>query len=695
MDGLHKLIQISQRVTAACGSQPEDLAALMQFVVKYMYIRMLAGTVDKNLGVRALRPWLTVPLTVYKLMQHVKVEFKFERPVEKSYLSRFEDPETWYSHSQSSGSQPGEDYMVIGGSCKHIGLFFAGLYEGKYDSVIQEIDGQDMKNMCGKAIFDYPKFGMADVRVVFTRERIQQQNIARGSGSQPEAEEITEQQDLPPQQPPQQQLAPEGGESEEEEKGESDSEKKERVLKEAREKHVKAAMQQQIRLVVRPTTRDDYKTLLQESALVQNRSHLASALSQNQWRHGWLYDAGSDREPQTGGNPKKSVWSWPPQPDVPVMRQFFDAALSQHDEEHDVFIAPTCRSHSAGADFKKIVGRVTLRDDLHINYKECPKRGARNSMENVYAVHSKKFPGQRDGPRKIYTSTTLASNCLVQVEDFSAKFGSQPDPSITVTRQSKENILGRDQLTCREQGLPPTGIVFLHHWEKSVETWIEILHHYGLTSLATCTAGRLPLLIACVVMNVRSLIMCKNEEHKLLLEEDLFQWMLEQSANDEEASFFVSRAQLIEQYGLERDSGGPGGPTPAPSPMPAPSPTKAPGGPGVKKEEEKESDTDGEDMEEEEPEEEEEEEEPEEEEEGELDEEGADMLSDLFAAAGEGESAEGEGNAPQGKKRKGGGSEPKAKAKGKGQAKTKAKAKCKAKTKAKAKSKGKAKEQDE
>ena len=135
----------------------------------------------------------------------------------------------------------------------------------------------------------------------------------------------------------------------------------------------------------------------------------------------------------------------------------------------------------------------------------------------------------------------------MQVEDFPSKVGSvsaehADENEVTVSRECKENILGRDQLTPKELALAPGGKVFLFHWEKSVETWMEIFHHYGLTSMATCSAGRLPCIVAAIVMNVRALVMCRNVSHLRLLEDDLFQWMLAQSATDEEATFFVSRA---------------------------------------------------------------------------------------------------------------------------------------------------------
>jgi len=173
-----------------------------------------------------------------------------------------------------------------------------------------------------------------------------------------------------------------------------------------------------------------------------------------------------------------------------VLKQFMEVAMAEQDEVHDIFIMPSCRSKASKSAFQKILGKLIVQDDLHITYKECSKRGARNSVEIVYAASSKKFPVHREGPRKIFTSTTLASNCLVQVDDFSSVHGSQPAANVTVSRSDKERIIGQDGLTIKEKALAPTGTVFLYHWEKTEATWMEIFHHYGLTSMATVSAGR-------------------------------------------------------------------------------------------------------------------------------------------------------------------------------------------------------------
>jgi len=252
---------------------------------------------------------------------------------------------------------------------------------------------------------------------------------------------------------------------------EDDSTKKEATLVEARKKHVKAAMDDVIRFVIRPSNKTEFKNLFQESGLIQNRHTLRSASSQPEtdapWRHGWIYDAGADVEPSICSSSHRSPFSWPPQVDVAVAKMFFESAVAIHDEKNDLFLMPSSRSKTAAFEFQKAVGPRAFKDDLNIHYRECQKRGARNSHEVVYAAHSKQWPGQgRCGPRKFYTATTLASDCLVQAQDFSS--GSQPE-ELACNRSLKEAILGLEMMTPREQELPPAGSVVLFHWEKDRE----------------------------------------------------------------------------------------------------------------------------------------------------------------------------------------------------------------------------------
>ena len=65
-----------------------------------------------------------------------------------------------------------------------------------------------------------------------------------------------------------------------------------------------AAMQERVRFVVRPITKAGYEDLFNESALIKNRHALSGHSPGDAWRHGWLYDVGSDMEHTTGEKAK-------------------------------------------------------------------------------------------------------------------------------------------------------------------------------------------------------------------------------------------------------------------------------------------------------------------------------------------------------------------------------------------------------
>jgi hypothetical protein len=163
--------------------------------------------------------------------------------------------------------------MILQPSCKMFNHFLRSLYEGKWDAVISEIEAQDMKQISGAAIVDYPKFGMTDVGTMYRKEKIQQDNVSRFAaiaayGSEP-AEHV-EEEDLP------QQAAdiPEGAAGGEVDAEDDDIDEKkqqglkEKTLEQARLKHVMAALQERVRFVLRPMTKAGYEDLFNESALI-------------------------------------------------------------------------------------------------------------------------------------------------------------------------------------------------------------------------------------------------------------------------------------------------------------------------------------------------------------------------------------------------------------------------------------------
>ena len=79
------------------------------------------------------------------------------------------------------------------------------------------------------------------------------------------------------------------------------------------------------------------------------------------------------------------------------------------------------------------------------------------------------------------------------------------------------------------------------------------------------------MLVAAMKMNIKVLAMYKNESHMALVKKDLLDYMLAESQQDQEAEYYVSRAKLIDEYGLQPDEE-----APAPAVEPAPQAVEPP-----------------------------------------------------------------------------------------------------------------------
>jgi len=190
LDGVQKLITISQRVASSCPTNsPSDIAKRLKFVIEYFFVRMSTGSLDSFMGVRVVRSTMALPLLAHQVLEHVKVKYQYPRELERKFLEHFWQPLAWHkAFGSQPGSQPGQsiDTMMLQPSCKLLASFLRGVYDGKYDAVLYEVESQGLKNLTGAAILAYPKFGMTDITAMFNKEKVQAENAARfSSGSQP------------------------------------------------------------------------------------------------------------------------------------------------------------------------------------------------------------------------------------------------------------------------------------------------------------------------------------------------------------------------------------------------------------------------------------------------------------------------------------------------------------------------------
>ena len=82
----------------------------------------------------------------------------------------------------------------------------------------------------------------------------------------------------------------------------------------------------------------------------------------------------------------------------------------------------------------------------------------------------------------------------------------------------------------------------------------EVIHWANPDSVTIGTAGAGVWSLACLALNVRALVICRNEEHHTWLREVVKAHILAESVGNEASGFYLSRASLIDKMGLSPDS---------------------------------------------------------------------------------------------------------------------------------------------
>ena len=191
---------------------------------------------------------------------------------------------------------------VMKKSAKALYGLVEALYTGQHDSILVEVVENLGQNTTGQAMFLYPKFSSSEkIVTVFEREEMQEKNrlLADSLAADPAPEEPPT--IAPPQLEPG--LAPaiveDGGEVPDEETA------KENTLVTERRVFAKKAVGDAVKLLLRPTLKDDYINLFKESVVISNRTRLAP--DGVPAKHGWIYCPGSDGESVVGDKSHRSA----------------------------------------------------------------------------------------------------------------------------------------------------------------------------------------------------------------------------------------------------------------------------------------------------------------------------------------------------------------------------------------------------
>ena len=544
---LSKIIVLSQRVFASKVSNPEALFLLSLQILSH---RLSQGCVATDISVNTLRKDEVPSIVILSsVMLHLKETFVFG-PVETDILSHAWDPESWVK-AMSSGTI--SDHAIVARpSAKKLRDFVAGLYDGTFDSVLIEIAHQNMKKASPYDLFTYGKFpGMAilaeykeEIRIAEEKKKQQEDNATKLKEAQLSAVSQAEGDDFEDAFEPEIVLEGDGDPINTDAAVDATVDK-DTKLKEFREEMVRSVMPEHVIFVVRPADKTAWQKVMAENVFLQNCDGIER---EGVTRHLWFYDPAADQEPTLSSANQKPE-SIPAQPDQAAARLFYETAASSFDRD-DLYAWCDNRSPQARSTLSKMVKEAKV-EEVKIIYKEPSTRQQKNRhklVEGVSAFYTTQPPStQGPIPRLHYTLTSRASDCICMADMATS------DDLPKYPKSTKEAILTNRGILPREQSLPAVSEVHVFHQEKTQRLYEEIFHHFSPSTIALLSGGCGNAVLAAVRLGMKIIVFARNSAQADVIKGRLTIFMVEQSLNNAQCPYYVSRADMISNHGLEPD----------------------------------------------------------------------------------------------------------------------------------------------
>lgn len=273
--------------------------------------------------------------------------------------------------------------------------------------------------------------------------------------------------------------------------------------------------------------------------------------------HAWVLDAASDAEPVL--HEGEAINSKSPVLSKLLAERFFKAAGRSAKPEQSYALLAPARDPGSKKMLSKLLTEepfeASVADHVNIIYKESAKgRGPRRSrvqlLEPVlcFASRTSVTKAAETPPKKRnrlhYTSTSVLSDCIVHAP--------LPDvdqlPRLTVELKAKILSPGGLLRTESAETKAMAECTLLHH-EKCADLWSEVLHHFRVSTLMTATPGSGTMLKAAIGMGISVAALCKNEDHKAFLEQELASWAVSESSRPG-TWCFASAGDLSTRFGI-------------------------------------------------------------------------------------------------------------------------------------------------
>jgi hypothetical protein len=254
--------------------------------------------------------------------------------------------------------------------------------------------------------------------------------------------------------------------------------------------------------------------------------------------HGWVLDAASDAEPVL--QEREDVFARAPLVDKFLAERFFEAAGRVTPQGNHFLLLAPARGEGDVPTLLKIMTAKPFEeaaaDHLTIVYKEkekgrAGKRFRTKLVERVLGFASKTAaaaaaaaPLNKRCNRLFFTATSTMSDCIVNAPPPAEEH----QPRLTLELKAKIMTPG-GMLRGEDSESKAADLCSLLHHEKAPVLWAEMFHHYRMSSVATATPGAGAMLKGAISLEIRAAALCKNEEHKAFLLEQLLAWAVLES----------------------------------------------------------------------------------------------------------------------------------------------------------------------
>ena len=536
-----KLVKISEKTSnTKCSSC--DCSAF-EFVVKAMFLRLHTGAIGTNASVRQLEKeciprLLSIFKTSHALGHSLQSEFQ-SGSVDFELLLPMANPLEHDALLTKEVLEAKKEKLVGAKESTHNFVRWQSqLLQGDFDNILQEMEETNGSVVItGLEVKAFTRLTVEND--VFEKRRLEKQqeenakhlaNIATQPPQEPEENILETQSSFTLPLHEEQTSLPEGP-------------TKEEIIEADRREHCVHYLASRLTFQEMKPTKSGFRDVFKASALIRQRDTFVLP-ARHIPRHALVYDPASDQLPPTFecDGERETSRNRPVGPDLQLLKIATEAFREICVGDTDAILVPSAQAKGTAEVKKSLSQKFRSDHDLNLIYKQH----RRYHLLEPVCLYTDQF-ATSNLARLHFQLTTTAADAILLVDP-----PENDKPELQITVGEKEVLCGADKLTVAERSLPKDSKVTLFKQEKTWRVCQEILYHFGVTSMTLLSAGNGNWLRAGIAMDMRMLVFVRADSRQKQLEKYLLEWMMEESKNPS-CAYFISRAQIIDNRGLEND----------------------------------------------------------------------------------------------------------------------------------------------